>query len=222
MHKAVKRGTTSFFEKSPELPRKGNNQGLSTGSNDEKLTNSNEREEDHALPGAGPVGRTVRNYRTVQQYSLPPKGPTGKKRFSDSTGSEQDYLLQGAGITEPAEATIRNYRNARSLPFLEGPAGKKKLGGYSTERGASEANLAEPIMRNQRNTRPASGITNRKIAIESTEKDHDGPSSDVQSDETTTPDPLPPGIPNREDPTVQDPLPPGPLLGPTGSQRKTQ
>ena len=133
-----------------------------------------------------------------------------------TTGSEQDYLLQGAGITEPAEATIRNYRNARSPP---GSAGKKKLGDYSTERGASEANLAEPIMRNQRNTRPASGVTNRKNSIE---KDQDGPSSDVQSDETTTPDPLPPGISNREDPTVQDPLPPGPLLGPTESQRKAE
>lgn len=186
------------------------------------LANSNESDEDHILPNAGetgPVGPIVRSYRNAQQY---PKGPTGKKRFRDSTGSEQDYLIQGPSKTEPARATIRNYRNARSPdPFLTGgPGGKKRLVD-STERDDSEADLAEPIMRYQRNTRPAPGNTNKKNSVESAEKDQDGPSSNVQSDETTTPDPLPPGIPNREDPTVQDPLPSGPLFGPAESQRKT-
>ena len=47
MHKAVKRRTTSTYEMNPELSGEGSNQGLPTGTSDEKLAKSDERQQNH-------------------------------------------------------------------------------------------------------------------------------------------------------------------------------
>lgn len=142
---------------------------------------------------------------------------TSDEKLDKTNEREQEYLQPGTGETDPTGPT-RNYRNVRSSSFLPGGlVGWKKLSG-STKRGARKDNLAEPTIKNQRNTHPVPRIPNKKNPSESTERDQDRPSSDV---ETAKQNPLPPGIPNRKDYT-ESPLPPGPQLGgPTKSQRKT-
>ena len=142
---------------------------------------------------------------------------TSDEKLDKTNEREQEYLQPGAGETDPIGPT-RNYRNVRSSSFLPGGlAGKKKLGD-STKRGASKDNLAEPTVKNQRNTHPVPGNPNKKNPSESTERDQDRPSSDVKTAKQNS---LPPGIPNRKDYT-ESPLPPGPQLGGrTKSQRKT-
>ena len=83
MHKAVKRSTTSTYERNSESSGEGSNQGLPTSTSDEKLANSDERQQNHLIPGTittDPIGPT-RDYRNAK---LPP----GKRNLNDSIETE--------------------------------------------------------------------------------------------------------------------------------------
>lgn len=83
MHKAVKRRRTSTYEMNPELSGEGSNQGLLTGTSDEKLAKSDERQQNHLITGASKTDPIApnRNYRNA---NLPP----GKRNLSDSIETE--------------------------------------------------------------------------------------------------------------------------------------
>ena len=89
----------------------------------------------------------------------------------------------------------------QSSPFLLGCSPGKKNLSDCTVRGVSKANLVGPIIRNQQNIQPISGIPTRKNSIEFSERDQIGPSSDVQLAETNAKNhqnPLLPGGRNRK------------------------